>query len=90
MIGKFECHITVPPTHRQDAETIGKSFGFWTSAITGDEDAPYLPLFFLTKNDVVYENLVADMHECRRALHANGIRPSREKIEFIIHDQRYP
>lgn len=85
---KFECHVTMHPSHAEKAKAVGKQYGFKSSEIVGDEVMGDGVFFYLTKSGTEFEKVQKDMHACIATLRMNKIPFLRTKIELIIYDHR--
>jgi hypothetical protein len=88
MKDSYECHITVPRDHLDEAETCVDP-GYWRSSrIDGDPVLGKQVYGYLTAHDHDLQTLFANMDAAANTLRAAGVVVIREKIEHIIHDTK--
>jgi hypothetical protein len=87
----FEIHITCASKDAIIAEQVAKTLPNWkTSEITGDPVLGKDAYFYLTYHTDTFRHARLVTAEAINELKKHGVEPVRFKIEFIVHDTKFP
>lgn len=88
----YECHITMNPSSKVDAERVVKSTGWIFSAIDNDIVLGEGVKCYATKHfnlRVPEEDVLAELGSTSVELAAHGLSVVRAKIEKVIYDEKF-
>lgn len=90
----YECHITVQVKDALQAELLAtdatRNGDRWkTSEIKRDPVLGDASHFYLTAHSTTFMDIMQRMHVMSGALQTHSVKVLREKIELIVHDQRF-
>lgn len=87
--GLYELHITVNIADAEAATHVAETLRWKVSQIHGDPVLGRKPFFYLTRYADLLSEARDQLDKAVKQLRQEGIFVIREKIELIVHDQRY-